>query len=68
LTAARNVLRNSAVCLLVIDPDNPGHWIEIQGVIGELRDEEHACSLSVVPSASASAARPASVMPYAPAD
>jgi hypothetical protein len=27
--------------LLVIDPDNPGHWIEIQGHVGELRDEEH---------------------------
>jgi PPOX class probable F420-dependent enzyme len=38
---ARNVQRNSAVCLLVIDPDNPGHWIEIQGRVGELRDEEH---------------------------
>jgi PPOX class probable F420-dependent enzyme len=41
---ARNVQTNSAVCLLVIDPDNPGHWIEIQGHVGELRDEDHgAC-------------------------
>jgi PPOX class probable F420-dependent enzyme len=32
---ARNVQRNSAVCLLVMDPDNPGHWIEIQGRVGD---------------------------------
>jgi PPOX class probable F420-dependent enzyme len=38
---ARNVQRNSAVCLLVIDPDNPWHWIEIQGRVGDLRDENH---------------------------
>jgi PPOX class probable F420-dependent enzyme len=38
---ARNVQRNSLVCLLVIDPDQPGHWIEIQGRVGEPRDEEH---------------------------
>jgi PPOX class probable F420-dependent enzyme len=38
---ARNVQRNSAACLLVIDPDNPGHWIEIQGHVDDLRDEEH---------------------------
>ena len=38
---ARNLQHNSAVCLLVIDPDNPGHWIEIQGHVGDLRDEEH---------------------------
>jgi PPOX class probable F420-dependent enzyme len=38
---ARNVQRNSTVCLLVIDPENPGHWVEIQGRVGDLRDEEH---------------------------
>ena len=38
---ARNVQRNTLVCLLLIDPDNPGHWIEIQGRVGELLDEEH---------------------------
>jgi len=38
---ARNVQRNSSVCLLVIDPHNPGHWIEIQGRVGDLRDEDH---------------------------
>ena len=38
---ARNVQTNTNVCLLVIDPQNPGHWIEIQGHVGELRDEAH---------------------------
>jgi PPOX class probable F420-dependent enzyme len=38
---ARNVQRNTSVCLLVIDPNNPGHWIEIQGRVGDLRDEGH---------------------------
>ena len=50
---ARNVQRNSAVCLLVIDPDKPGHWIEILGRVGELRDEEHGarayqCALPII--------------------
>jgi PPOX class probable F420-dependent enzyme len=38
---ARNVQRNTAVCLLVIDPDKPGHWIEIQGRVGDPHDEGH---------------------------
>jgi hypothetical protein len=25
----------------VIDPQNTGHWIEIQGHVGELNDEAH---------------------------
>jgi len=24
--------------LLLIDPQNPGHWIEVQGHVGELHD------------------------------
>ncbi len=32
---------NSKVCLLVIDPQSPSHWIEIQGHVGEIRDEAH---------------------------
>ena len=38
---ARNVQYNTLVCLLVIDPDKPGHWIEIQGRVGEPHDEHH---------------------------
>jgi PPOX class probable F420-dependent enzyme len=38
---ARNVERNTAVCLLVIDPDKPGHWIEIQGRVGDSHEEDH---------------------------
>lgn len=36
---ARNLETNNKLSLLVIDPDNPGHWIEIQGHVGEVRDE-----------------------------
>jgi PPOX class probable F420-dependent enzyme len=38
---ARNLRGNSKLSLLVIDPQNAGHWIEIQGHIGELIDEAH---------------------------
>src|SRR5262245_2122927 len=38
---AHNVQRNTLVCLLVIDPDQPGHWVEIQGRVGEPYDEAH---------------------------
>lgn len=38
---ARNLQINSKLSLLVIDPQNPGHWIEIQGHVGQLRDEAH---------------------------
>jgi len=38
---ARNVQHKTLVCLLVIDPDQPGHWIEIQGRAGKPHDEEH---------------------------
>ncbi len=38
---ARNLQLNSKLSVLVIDPQNAGHWIEIQGHVGELRDEAH---------------------------
>ncbi len=38
---ARNLKTNSKLCLLIIDPQSPYHWIEIQGTVGELRDEAH---------------------------
>jgi hypothetical protein len=38
---ARNLQTNNKLSLLVIDPQNSGHWIEIQGYVGELRDEAH---------------------------
>jgi len=38
---ARNLRINPQLSLLVIDPQNPGHWIEIQGCVGELNDEAH---------------------------
>ena len=49
---ARNMEINSKLSLLVMDPQNPGHWIEIQGHVGELRDEsegarEHINALSL---------------------
>ena len=39
---ARTAQRNTSVCLLVIDLDHPGQWIEIQGRVGDLRDEDHS--------------------------
>src|SRR5688572_1446290 len=33
---ARNLERNNKVSLLIMDPQNPGHWIEIQGHVGEV--------------------------------
>jgi PPOX class probable F420-dependent enzyme len=38
---ARNLEVNSKLSVLVLDPQNPGHWIEIQGHVGESRDEAH---------------------------
>ena len=38
---ARNLQLNPKLSLLVIDPQNGGHWIEIQGHVGELKDEAH---------------------------
>ena len=36
---ARNLKTNPRLSLLVIDPQNPGHWIEIQGHVGMVKDE-----------------------------
>ena len=38
---ARNLLVNSKLSLLLIDTQNPFHWLEIQGQVGEVRDEAH---------------------------
>ena len=38
---ARNLKRDSKLSLLVIDPQNSRHWIEIQGHVAEMRDEAH---------------------------
>jgi hypothetical protein len=38
---ARNLQLNPKLALLVIDPQNSGHWIEIQGHVGALIDEAH---------------------------
>lgn len=38
---ARNLKINPKLSLLVIDPQNDYHWIEIQGYVGEVKDEAH---------------------------
>jgi PPOX class probable F420-dependent enzyme len=38
---ARNLQTNDKLSLLILDPQNNGHWIEIQGHIGEVYDEAH---------------------------
>ena len=38
---ARNLRTNPNLSLLLIDPQNVYHWIEIQGHVGEMMDEEH---------------------------
>ena len=35
----RNLQINNKLTLLVIDPQKAGHWIEIQGHVGAIRDE-----------------------------
>jgi hypothetical protein len=37
----RNLQVNPKLSLLVIDPQNGYHWIEIQGHVGEMYDEAH---------------------------
>ncbi len=38
---ARNLKANPKLSILVIDPQNLGHWIEIQGHVGRVLDEAH---------------------------
>jgi PPOX class probable F420-dependent enzyme len=38
---ARNLQLNHKMSLLVIDPRNAGHWIEIQGHVDKFIDEAH---------------------------
>lgn len=38
---ARNLKTNSKLSVLIIDPQNPGHWLEVQGHVGELKDDAH---------------------------
>jgi PPOX class probable F420-dependent enzyme len=39
---ARNMKTGSKVTLLVLDPENVYHWIEVMGHIVEIRDEQHS--------------------------
>ena len=39
---ARNLRGNPKLSLLVLDPQNPWHWIEIQGHVEALYDEAHS--------------------------
>ncbi len=48
---ARNLETNDKLSLMVLDPQNGGHWIEIQGHVGEMHTEtdgarEHINKLS----------------------
>jgi PPOX class probable F420-dependent enzyme len=38
---ARNLEVNSKLSVLIIDPQNSGHWLEVQGHVGEVCDDEH---------------------------
>jgi PPOX class probable F420-dependent enzyme len=38
---ARNLRANPKLAVLLIDPQNNGHWLEIQGRVGQLNDEAH---------------------------
>ena len=38
---ARNLKTNPRLSLLVLDPQDGHHWIEIQGHVGEINDEAH---------------------------
>ncbi|MBA3870009.1 MAG: PPOX class F420-dependent oxidoreductase [Anaerolineae bacterium] len=36
---ARNLQANNKLTLFILDPDNGGHWIEIQGHVGEVHED-----------------------------
>ncbi len=38
---ARNMKEGSKVALLLTDPQQPYHWLEVQGHVREIRDESH---------------------------
>ncbi len=38
---ARNMNEGSKVTVLIIDPQSPYHWVEVQGHIAEIKDESH---------------------------
>ncbi|MEO8609134.1 MAG: PPOX class F420-dependent oxidoreductase [Chloroflexota bacterium] len=38
---ARNLQTNKKLTLFILDPDNGGHWIEIQGQVEAMYDETH---------------------------
>ena len=38
---ARNLKLNSKLSVLILDPETGRHWLEVQGYVGELRDEAH---------------------------
>ncbi len=38
---ARNIARDSKVTILVIDPQNQYHWMEMRGHVAEIKDEEN---------------------------
>ncbi len=40
----RNLQVNPRLSLLVIDPQNSGHWIEIQGYVLEIKDAAHGAT------------------------
>ena len=37
---ARNLQTNNKITLFILDPENPGHWIEIQGNVGETHEDK----------------------------
>lgn len=38
---ARNLKTNNKLSVLIIDPQNAGHWLEVQGHVYETRDDAH---------------------------
>ena len=36
---ARNLQTNNKLTLFILDPENGGHWIELQGYVGEVHEE-----------------------------
>ncbi len=38
---AHNLQANPKLSLLILDPQNPGHWIEIEGRVEAMYDEAH---------------------------
>jgi hypothetical protein len=44
---ARNLKTNNKVSVLIIDPQNNGHWLEVQGHVGETKNDTNGALVHI---------------------